>query len=387
MYIETLITKVSSSIAFLMHSYELRILQNMSTQLLTGTTLTLKQANLSISILKKYETKISTFLGQNIGPWIDNPQFKYPFRTISSGKTISIVEYPEFTRAIKIQFPYDEELLKKFREQKGILDYAIWDKDEKSWFLNLNEKSIQFSMTLMNENGFTGDEQFNDYVKQVLSIRENIASCIPMAVLDENLVKFVNTSSYTPQNQSIDFLESMIFAKNVGITTWDNKIDEKIENLPNKLLKKFIIHDPGKSFDVDLNQNSLFDLLPAIKNLLPCLVIISPSKELEKLEYMLNLFLSAGIDNTEMSVLFRLPSETGTDFNNFVKNNNLNSPISENSKVIFIGNDIPKTIFKADIEFNSVLNYNYYSAHYKIRNFIITHKNVINILEKTQKER
>jgi hypothetical protein len=116
-------------------------------------------------------------------------------------------------------------------------------------------------------------------------------------------------------------------------------------------------------------------------------VIIPSENETASVTKNVEFFNSIGIDNSNMNVLFRLPTETDKNFNDYVKNNGLNSPISNNTKVVFISTKIPKTILGNKLEFNSVLNYNYYNAHYKIRDFLKNKVNVINILDRGSQRR
>ena len=78
-----------------------------------------------------------------------------------------------------------------------------------------------------------------------------------------------------------------------------------------------------------------------------------------------------------MSVMFRLPSMEGGDFNNFVKNHNLNSPITDETKIVFVGTKLPKSIIKSKIKFNSVINLGQHSAHHTIQEFMNNQENVV----------
>lgn len=388
MYIEDILKATVTSDLSYFHYLDQKIMVSLWAQLHNNLGFTKKQGTLCVNILKKYKNAVSLVIGQNLDNFTENPEFKIPFREINSLKTITVVSDSTYVRAIRVEFPYDEELIQKFQKHRANLQYAHWDKEEKCWILNLCEKNIKFAMSLVAENGFTYDDTLKNFFDQVVHIQDNIENLVPMATIENGLVKFVNISQYTPQNTSTDLLESIFFAKEVGISVWDEPLEQQIDQLPfGNLVKQFLNHDPGKTFEINLADSSLFELLPIIKHLLPCLIVISASNELEKLEKNLEFFHNIGLTNKEMSVLFRLPSESNSEFNQYVKLNELNSPLSKNTKVAFVSGQIPKTILGADIEFNSVLNYNYYSAHYRLRDFIKWHKNVFNILENSQQKR
>lgn len=382
MYIEQILNLTVGHSLINFSIFDQKILTSFWSQLNSGICLTEKQGNLCVTLLKKYKLKISQAVGHDISMFLENPQFKNAFRTINSKKNLKIIEHPTYFKAIKIDFPYDEDIIKKFRSVKQNLHYATWDNEEKSWFVNLDESSIKFVDELVKDYGFIADEELTKLLTQLESIKDNIELFVPMVVYQNEMVKFVNVSQYCPQNTSTDFIESILFAKELGIFTWDQQIEGKIDILPcTNMVKKFLRHDISKPFDINLEENSLLELIPVIKFLLPCLVIISDNNELEKLEKTVNLFQKVGISLTDMNVLFRLSSDTNSEFNEYVRTNKLNSPISDKSKVAFIGTNVPKTILGPRLEFKSILNYNYYSAHYKIRNYTQSHKNVINILD------
>lgn len=383
MYIEDILKAAIQHFSINFSLIDQKVLFSLYSQVSQGTAFTEKQANLCVSLLKKYKNKLSLHLNTNIPDFLENPNFHQEFRVIANERKMKIVDHQTYTKAIRIDFPYSDDLINKFRENKKSLNYATWDKDEKCWFLSLDEKSIRFAIALVEENNFTYDDQLEIFMHQANHVKNNIESLVPMAIDDNGVVKFINISPYTPQNTATDFLESILFAKEVGISTWDQTIEERVDQLPyEKVVKNFIKHDIGTPFEVHLEETSLFDLLPVLKHLFPCLVIISTKDELQKLEKIIQVFQKLQVDNSEISVLFRLPSETDSNFNQYVKENKFNSPISEKTKVAVISNQIPKTIFSSNKEFNSILNYNFFAVHYKLRDYVRNHKNVINILDK-----
>ena len=83
------------------------------------------------------------------------------------------------------------------------------------------------------------------------------------------------------------------------------------------------------------------------------------------------------IKNSDMSVMFRLPSETHEIFNNFVKFNELNSPIRNETKIIFVSSKLPKPVLNSKIKFHSILNLGYNNVHYSLRDYVGNHENVM----------
>ena len=139
--------------------------------------------------------------------------------------------------------------------------------------------------------------------------------------------------------------------------------------------------DPGETFSINLEEHGIFSIKDIVKYMSPVLFVIPGGSEMEKLEKSLNFLKDCEISNEEISVRFRLPNETGEKLNNFVREEKLNSSISEKTKAVFISSKVPKTILDKKIKFNCVVNFNFYNIHYSIKNLLNWHHNVIHILD------
>lgn len=368
-------------------TFDVMVISSIYDQTANNVNLTEKQGKLVLSLIKKYKTDISLKVGQNIDHSVDNPIFKNPFRVIQQKKNISIISHPTYNKVVKVEFPYNDELLTKFRQAKSSLDYAAWNNDEKCWLFSLDERSVMFLMSFIDEHSFVVDEELKDYISQVKKINENYENYVPMVKKDKNgKLKFVNVGSFFPRIESAGFLEFLFEARKAGIFTWDDEIEEQL-NLEEISVRDFLKTAPHKHYTFNVEKNSMYCLAPVIKNLLPCLVVIPGGTELEKIQQNFEFFQNIGLHSNEMSVLFRLPTETGKEFNDYVRENKLNSGVSEKTKVVFISSQIPKTILSPKKIFNCVLNYNFYNVHFRIRDFVNWHENVINIIEKESQRR
>jgi hypothetical protein len=114
----------------------------------------------------------------------------------------------------------------------------------------------------------------------------------------------------------------------------------------------------------------------------PTLFIIPGGNEFDKFNIAYNFLKTEGFENKDMSVMFRLDSKIDQNFNNFVKKNELNSPLGENTKIVFISSKMPKPVLKSNIKFHSVINMGYDAVHYSIRDFMKNHENLIVYSEK-----
>lgn len=374
MNIEDLITElIYGRIA--LNSWDDSLVHSFHIQTVSGNGLTEKQSVHAIRIVRKHESALSVFLNKDISSYVQNPKFRLPIRKISSEKKLTIVEHQDHGKVIKAVFPYNEKTVGDIRKSKDTIGQAVWNKEEKCWFFSINEQSIQF---LTNLDTFEMDETFQKYVDQINSIHSNIEKYVPMLIIEDLAPKLKNCDKNMPDLISKDLFSSIFEARKKGVYTWDETINNFVDSDEvDSLTRTFLKSDPGEKFGINSEIYKISDLAPIISHLFPLMVVIPGSNELDTMTLSYEFFKELGITNKEMSVLFRLPSNTHENFNNFVKLNELNSPITETTKIIFVSGKIPKPIFKSGIKFHSILNLGYNNVHYTLRDFIKNHENTI----------
>lgn len=386
MYIEDLLHTLMYSVKA--NRYDTTLIQSFYEQVnYRSLGFTEKQATIMLKISKAYKQQINAHLNKDITPLLDNPQFKFSIRTISTVKHISVIPNTNNTKFIMVKFPYDEALVKDIKAEKQKFISAEWNLDEKAWVFSLEGATIEYFSSYVISRGFTADDQFKGYMEQALEITNNVEKYAPMLTIEHGIPKIINIPAYVPQPTSTDIVQSLFEARRVGVTTWDHLIDDTLlESDQCKLVKDFIKSNVGEAFSINLEENSILDLKPIVKNLLPCIVTVPGGNELNKTRQSLELLKDIGIENHEISVLFRLPNDTGEEFNKFVKEEKLNSPVSNITKAVILSGKLPKPLFESELKFNCVLNFNFYNVHYTLANFMKNKHNVINVLaDKKQK--
>jgi hypothetical protein len=366
-----------------LNHFDSKIVESFYDQIFQGNGFTEKQSALALKILERQSSKLSEILGTDVSKYIANPVFRLKKRSINLGKKITVFEHAEFGKAVKVEFPYNETLVEKIRKERVNLPFAAWDKEERAWIFSLNERAIQLLAPFVINEGFVPDDEFAGYIEQTKIIQENLEKYVPMVKFCENTIKFVNVSENVPQPDSNDVLESLFLARKIGIHTWDDNISNYLkDNNVNETVINFLNENPGTTFSINLENFRFSDLGGIVKHLTPAVFIVPGGSELEKTKAGIEFLNSIGVDNRDISVLFRLPKETGEKFNNFVKELELNNPLTEKTRAVFISSKVPKTIVDSGIKFNCVVNFNFYSVHYTIREFVKNHQNVIHVLDK-----
>jgi hypothetical protein len=387
MYIEDLLPILLHTIN--LNSYDQKLIDSFYSQInFSGNAFTEKQANILIKITRKYVPQILAKHGKDITNLLDHPVYKYPLRTVNVSKHISIVAGKSGRKFIKAQFPYDEKVVNEIKQERHNFTSALWDTEERAWLISLQGQSIAFFRNWINDRNFTTDEEFQNLADQILPLIESVEKFVPMVVIRGEKHEFVNVHPSVPQPTSNDLVKTMFEARLAGIEHWENDMNEKFKELDvDDLVVKFIKNAPEAGFSINLEENSIMDLVPMVQNMSPCLITVPGGNELAKLQQALPMLKAAGIENSEISVLFRLPNGTNQDFNNFVKEQQLNSPLSETTRVVFLSGKVPKPLFESDLKFNCVINFNFYNVHYTLANLVKNMHNVINVIaDKKQKE-
>lgn len=361
-----------------LNSWDKPLISSFYDQISRGSGFTEKQSAVALKTLRKHSAPLSAFLQQDITTFLDAPRYRLLIRQINNTKKLSVITHPIYQKAISAVFPYNENYINQIRKSKGDLGVAVWDKDERYWLFSLTENNIQFLINFAEQESFEIDEEFQNYTQQSKEILANIESHIPMLVIDENTPKLVNCSEYVPPLETTDILESIFESRKRGIFTWDETISNFLESDEvDGVTRTFLQTDPGEKVHVDNEIHQISDLTNIIKYMSPCMVVIPGGSEHENLIMSYEFLKGIGIENHEMSVMFRLPSDTHESFNNFVKINNLNSPIAEQTKIVFVSSKLPKPVLKSKIKFHCLINLGFSNVHYTMKDFVGNHENLV----------
>jgi hypothetical protein len=385
-YIEDLIIELATS-PISLNLWDLKIVDGFYITLMQGTGFTLKQSQLAVRILQKHSINLLKHMQLDITNLLENPKFRISFRETVKNKNISIIDFnnkTEFqpnTKFIKVQFPYNEGYvaeIRKYRTTGKNTSFPVWSKELMAWIFLLTEENIEFLANLFAHDDFDYDETFQDYVIQFENIIENMENYAPMLILDNGTPKIVNSPPEMPKISTTDILESVFQARRFGINLWSDDIDQFLTSFAVDLeTAKFLSNTNHSVLHLDQEKHGISCLTNIVKYLGPSLFIIPGGNEYDKLEQAYTILSAIGIDNKNMSVLFRLPTETGKKFNDFVKNQGLNNSIDEHTKIVFVSTRLPKTVFKSNIEFESVVNLGLDSAHYALKEYAKNHQNLV----------
>jgi len=385
--VENMVHAVATQASSVLKPYDYVFVQSLSQQISYNQYgLTEKQASLCLKILKKNINWLNQFYQRDVLECIENPTYLFPLRTISSQHKISYIPDKDINERIKLQFPYNEEIVTFIKSQRNKVYNYQWDANDKCWYLSLDTWSLEICHTLHKKYKFEYDSEFQNYFDQMEEIYNNLEKYVPMLDKINGSYKLRNVSPKVPEILGNDLLESLFQARRYGITSWSDSVEiDMVEQNIDTMTLQFLKHIEKKEFPVNLEEIDQKYLENLIKNLLPCLFFIPAGSELSKTQHAVAILKNIGIENSDISVLFRLPNDTNSNFNIFVRENGLNTPLTGETKAVFISQKIPKTFFPSAHRFKTAIMYNKYHAHYATRDFLKNFQNIIEITDKNTK--
>ena len=365
-------------------SWDQQLMSSIADQISVGTSLTEKQDVLVRRILDKNKHDISVAMSQDISPFLENPTYRNPIRKISYIKKISIKTNEDQDKIIRVVFPYNEDFVNQIRKHKSEYtgNRAEWDKDQKSWNFSLSEGNIKFLMDFSEKHGFDFDEEFDNLVRQTANVISDMEKYVTTLSVENSIPYLKNSNKFIPKLEAETILEAIFESRKKGIFTWDDNISKFVDNIPNSVTKEFLRSSPDAQFHVDPEISPIFSLEDVIKYMSPTLFVIPGVDELAKVQEAVHFLKEIGIKNEEMSVVFRLPSETGVVFNNFVKEQQLNSPLTDKTRIVFVSGKLPKPILKSKIKFHAAINMGFPNVHYTLKNYVDNQENAVFFVRK-----
>jgi len=354
---------------------DLKIITSISIQLsMNDEQLTEKQSELALVILNKNRNELRNLISL-IDEFLDNPNWKKPFRVLQKYKRISIED-----NSILLEFPYEADYIEAIKMRNfnshELLRGTFVGRDTKHWRFLLTEKNIEWIGSTFIPQRFQASETFLELYNSVVDIVDDIENQLPIIIQENDTFKIINAHKNVPQLTTTDLVETLFLARDYGVTVWDNHIEERIDNEVHPVTKLILSIHPRKHPWV----SSIHYSIDCFKDLLiyggPTLIIV-PGNIDNQVEDWVNFALSIGITSKQMSVMFRLPNEY-SKFNQYVKTAELNNIVNENTRIVFVSLKISKPLLKSGIKFKTVINLGYYdSMHFTTGTIVDNAQNLV----------
>lgn len=146
--------------------YDVQILSSMSSSTLEGKSLTDKQAELAVKIIRKYRKQLEK---QNIDSSpIETPKFRLGIRQIDRRRMLLVKD-----DKIVLKFPYDTKLINDLRDLAKISQGSwLFQSADREWHLAITETNVIAAHGFAKNNQFEIDENFNQYLDAVIEVEK-----------------------------------------------------------------------------------------------------------------------------------------------------------------------------------------------------------------------
>jgi len=344
--------------------------------------LTEKQGHLALRVLNKHRSELRLTVPL-IDSILDQPKWKHPFRVISQQKRILIIKTPvegNTGNVIALEFPYNEslvELLRKRNSEVHQLHKGTWDGNVKKWIFNVTETTIEWIGTTFLSQEFHASEEFIELYRSVSEVFLDMEHHLPMLIHTSTGFELKNCHKKIPQPETTNLVEALFWAREYGVTTWDDTIDSKIKTEINPVTRTILSLASSKHPWVDSSMYPIDAFADLLTYGGPALVVVPGGSELSMVKNWMEFAYRLGIETKDMSVMFRLPNEQ-SDFNQFVKDHELNGPITDTTRIVFVSTKITKPLIKSGVKFNTVINLGYYNyMHFTMSTVVDNARNLV----------
>lgn len=288
----------------------------------------------------------------------DLSQLRMPLRSIDRSRWIKIVELNETELWVGIRFIFQKKLIVQLDKLKSYLateDDAFYDKENKIHYFRLTESNVyNIVSTFKDVTNFEVQEELLIYYEKLKQMKNNKQDYIPgiygmeLKNLHSKSLEYAISSIGAPTAENLcQFYDQK---DRFGLHHFDEEdLYESAKQLTP--LSKKIINRNLSQVLVNSTQYTINNLAEVILELyrFPLLIVLNEKFCYDELIQFHRAF-NGIIPNESCSVLFRLDNNTdGTEFNQYIRANNLNNKVDNNTKIVYISNNkVPKPLLTSD---------------------------------------
>lgn len=300
--------------------------------------------------LEHYRTQF-TALDYDVDSAVDN--LRIPLRQIDRSRWIKILERKDQVW-IAVRFVFQKKLISKIDELKQVSVETDYDAENKIHFFPFNESNVYKVVSIFKDvNNFDVQPELLEYYNKLEHMKHNKQDHVPgiyslsLKNLHEKNLSYAVSSVGEPDiNNLCRFYDQR---ERLGLYHFDDE-DLAQSMKPLSALTAKIANRKHFQVVVDPKQYTVEQLAETVLELyrFPLLIALDEKHCYDELS-MFHRAFSGVIPNESCSVLFRLDSAEGAEFNEYVRHNNLNSSVDTHTKVVYISNNkIPKPLLKTD---------------------------------------
>lgn len=337
------------------------LLYSIGRQVHRGMALTDRQFDLAKQKLEYYRP---AFENLNIDIDVCKDNLKQPLREIDRSQYIRISEHKNEDKLV-IRFPFNKPkimILQKKVKSCIPIDEYYHDKGSQTHYFTLNEINLYLLVSAFKNKHFDIDKEVLDIYNELEEMNNNkhkYVSGIYNFKLCNLKTKAIETVisdvGEPPCQKNLALYKDRRYT--YGLDYFDEKeLEHSLRNL--NILSQKIINRKSIRVFISNKKYSIENLVKCLweLNRLPLLVVIDHDFSLEYL-HQFHKAISGFVLDEEQTVMYRLDNNTNFEFNEYIKNNNLNNPLDTNTKIVYISsNKVPKPLIKSNWRYKAMLN-------------------------------
>jgi hypothetical protein len=335
---------------FKLHEDNHKIMFSIAKQVFRGTALTQRQYTLVQKLLVDYYTP--QFDAHEIDLQACIKRLRDPLRKINEEHWIKLLDYKDM-KMLVIRFPFNKKVLKHIEDLKNSVDKEYFYEKHQHFF-PFEEKYVMRLVTIAKrfEKKFNIEQPIMDIYNQLVEFDNNKQNYIP-GIYDYKIANLpskglehcVNSIGKEPSQTN---LWKYYDRRYLYGFEWidENAVLESFKHC--SLLTAKITQRPHPQICIDSAKWSLDHVLASIQELdrYPLLIVLDNKLAHDQLIELHRRFVNF-IPTEEMSVMFRLDSPKGNEFNHFIRENHLNNIVDNKTKIVYINsNKVPKPLIK-----------------------------------------
>lgn len=355
-YLDILLGFHSQSSEFSIDPRDTKLLFSLHNQVNRKLGLTDRQFDLLKEKLKIYE---SQFLNNGYTE-LDFSTTRIPVRTIDRSQWIRITDDAGHKK-ISVRFSFNKKLISCLEELRRRKCEGVYYNETKIRTFDYSEINLFNVVDVFKNKGFEIEPQLLEQYETLLSMKENKKDYLPgiynfkLKNLHQRAVDYIISDLGEPCQENLAFYKDR--QELIGLKHFDQEdLDRSIFNLTS--LSQKIVKRTKQQVFVNSEKYTLDHVIESVLELnrLPLLILISENHALDMLSECHSRFKNIVLDES-ISIMFRKDNVgEGVHFNQYIKDNNLNTTLNPNTKIAYIqDNKITKPLIKSNWEPKAVL--------------------------------
>ena len=328
------------------------IVTSIARQVFKGTPLTDRQFELMKTKLETYSDQFAEHGYDTFALAVET--LRQPLRHIDRSKYIKIVEHHEMVGHnqvyesyksdwlwIKVRFPFSKKLIVDLQGIQCPPHEHVHEKGSHEHFFHLNERNAYSIVNTFKEKNFDIEQEILDYYDKVAALSDE-AAYAPSIKNFEFCNVHPNAQSIAIQELGKPCADNIVRYKDrqkmYGIKYFDDNLDAQLEN--ESVLTQGIVNRTSSKVFVQKNKWAFDSLVSSLLDLdrFPLVILLDESDPYDHLTQSYNAFKNL-VTPEQVSVQFRLSTERSNGFNEYIKDQGLNTPVDKDTKIVYTSID------------------------------------------------